>query len=102
MFPREMWVRSPLPKRPTITKPAPRPTQETPKVNPTANEVATLYGAVGRSLGHLQQHKGSDATIELWPRFRHIRINDAIATAASRDETHKLLQQLQRDIDSRR
>ncbi len=101
----------PVPVRPVTPRPrvapklatqAPRSTQETPSATPSAADVAALYGAVGRALGHLQQSKGSDATIDLWPRFRHIRINDAIATAESRTETHRALQQLQRDVDARR
>ena len=71
-------------------------------VTPTASVVAAPYGSVGRALGHLQQAKGSDATIDLWPRFRHIRINDAIATAESRTETDRALRRLQIDIDARK
>jgi hypothetical protein len=73
-----------------------------PNEAPSAAQVAALYGSVGRSLGHLQQNKGSDATIDLWPRFRHIRINDAIATVETRTETQRSLRKLQTDIDSRR
>jgi len=88
--------------KPRITTAAPRLVQETPSVTPTASVVAALYGSVGRALGHLQQAKGSDATIDLWPRFRHIRINDAIATAESRTETDRALRKLQIDIDARK
>ena len=102
---------APVPVRPVTPRPrvapriatqAPRATEETPSATPSAADVAALYGTVGRALGHLQQNKGSDATIDLWPRFRHIRINDAIATAESRSETHRALRQLQRDVDARR
>jgi serine/threonine-protein kinase len=88
--------------KPKITQQAPTTVQETPSESPTAAHVAALYGSVGRSLGHLQQTKGSDATIDLWPRFRHIRINDAITTAESRVTTQSALRKLQKDIDARR
>ncbi|MBA2543351.1 MAG: hypothetical protein H0V17_27165, partial [Deltaproteobacteria bacterium] len=94
--------RAPIAK-PRVATQAPRLTQETPKAAaPTAVEVADLYGAVGRSLGQLQQAKGSDATIDLWPRFRHIRINDGIATPTARADTRRVLQHLKRDVDARR
>jgi serine/threonine protein kinase len=80
----------------------PRSTEVAPPDAPTATVVADLYGVVGRGLGHLQQTKGSDATIDLWPRFRHIRINDAIATPDGRRATQRLLQDLQRDMAARR
>ncbi len=88
--------------KPRVTTQAPRSVQETPTETPTASIVAALYGSVGRSLGHLHQAKGSDATIDLWPRFRHIRINDAITTAATRTETQQALRKLQIDIDARK
>jgi len=105
-----------VPVEPPITKPAPHPRvtpakittpatktmQETPSSAPSASDVAALYGVVGRALGQLQQAKGSDATIDLWPRFRYIRINDAIVTPDSRRDTQKLLRELQRDVDARR
>ncbi len=88
--------------KPSVTTQAPRTVQETPSETPTASVVAALYGTVGRQLGHLQQSKGSDATIDLWPRFRHIRITDAIATAETRTETQSALRKLQIDIDARK
>ncbi|MEO8701913.1 MAG: serine/threonine-protein kinase [Kofleriaceae bacterium] len=65
---------------------------------PTANEVAQHYARVARAIDGLQKTRGRDATIELWPRFRYIRIQEAITTAPLRREASKLLAQLERDI----
>jgi len=68
---------------------------------PSAREVATLYATVGRDLKVLQDAKGLEATIELWPRYRWIRINEAIATPEKRAETATLLEGLVTEIRSR-
>ena len=65
---------------------------------PSAREVATLYGSVGRELSTLEQTHGMGATIDLWPRYRWIRINDAIGTPESRVKTTVMLQRLLQDI----
>ncbi|HSD89371.1 MAG TPA: hypothetical protein VLB44_17700 [Kofleriaceae bacterium] len=68
---------------------------------PSAREVASLYASVGRELKVLQDAKGLDATIELWPRYRWIRINEAMATPEKRAETATLLHDLVSEIRSR-
>jgi len=69
---------------------------------PTASELATLYASVGRELKALGTRKGDDATIDLWPRYRWIRINEEIsAPAARRGDIADMLDQLHRDIAAR-
>jgi hypothetical protein len=65
---------------------------------PTAQEVAKLYGGVGRELSTLETTRGLDATIDLWPRYRWIRINEAMISPEKRMQTLVMLQRLQRDI----
>ena len=69
---------------------------------PSATEVAQLYAQVGRALKAYEQAHGSDATIDYWPRYRWIRINEAIATAEKRNETFKMLTRLRSDLDTGR
>ncbi|HUS30183.1 MAG TPA: serine/threonine-protein kinase [Kofleriaceae bacterium] len=69
-------------------------------VTPSAQEVARLYATVGRELHTLEAAHGMNATIDLWPRYRWIRINDAMATAEKRMQSTVMLQRLQRDIRS--
>jgi len=64
---------------------------------PTAAEVATLYSALGRELKALEDAHGMDSTIELWPRYRWIRINDWLATPERRTEVAQLLERLRAD-----
>jgi hypothetical protein len=65
---------------------------------PGAAEVAKLYGSVGRELSALEAKKGMDATIELWPRYRWIRINEWITTPERRAHIATQLERLRADI----
>ncbi|HEX5062909.1 MAG TPA: serine/threonine-protein kinase [Kofleriaceae bacterium] len=65
---------------------------------PSAAAVAKLYGAVGRELSALEAKKGMDATIELWPRYRWIRINEWITTPERRAHIATQLERLRTDI----
>ncbi|HEY5924948.1 MAG TPA: hypothetical protein VIV11_24875, partial [Kofleriaceae bacterium] len=65
---------------------------------PSAVDVAKLYGALGRELKALEATKGMDATIELWPRYRWIRINEWITTPERRAHIADLLERLRVDI----
>jgi len=65
--------------------------------DPTALELAKLYTTVGRELGALEA-RGSDAAIDLWPRYRWIRINDALVDPRKRRQTFELLGRIRRDI----
>ena len=90
-----------VPKAP-VKKPLPNTGSATPAPQATsaldAAGVAKLYGAVGRELKALDQQKGMDATIDLWPRYRWIRINEWIATAERRAQITDDLERLRVDI----
>ncbi len=87
-------------------RPRPRPRPATAVVQPaapvvtdtSAAAVANLYGAVGRELKKLDSEKGSGATASLWPRYRRIRINEALATPEKRAEAQRALAQLRAEI----
>lgn len=64
---------------------------------PTAQELAQLYTTVGRELSALEAKSPYEA-IDLWPRFRWIRINDALVYAQKRHDTYLLLERLRRDV----
>lgn len=65
---------------------------------PTAAEIAKLYAVIGRELTALEATKGMDATIDLWPRYRWIRINEWITTPERRAHVVELLERLRADI----
>jgi hypothetical protein len=67
-------------------------------VPPSASEIAKLYGATGRELKALETAKGMESTLELWPRYRWIRINDWIATPERRAQVAQILERLRLDI----
>ncbi len=84
--------------------PAPAPTSPpapSAPATPTAAEVATLYGMVGRELKALDAAKGQEATYDLWPRFRWIRINEYLLTPERRLIAAALLARLHTDITTR-
>jgi hypothetical protein len=64
----------------------------------SSNGVAHTYGVVGAELKALEDKRGGDATSDLWPRFRLIRIADAMTSADKRTETAAALARLHRDI----
>jgi eukaryotic-like serine/threonine-protein kinase len=80
---------------PVETKPA------EPKVV-TADMVAKQYQSVGAQLRALQDAKGQDAVSDLWSRYRMIRITDAMANQAKRDETASVLSKLTVEIAARK
>lgn len=89
------------PPPPSIMKLPPK-TEQPAIPAPTATEVAQLYAQVGRALKAYETDHGVDSAIDFWPRYRWIRINEAIATAEKRNETFKMLTRLRGDLDSRR
>ena len=97
------------PRHVAITaRPSKRSIEETPAAPiarakpPTAAEVAALYGALGRELKSLETEKGMQATLDLWPRYRWIRINDWIATPERRAEATQFLERLREDMRAAR
>lgn len=68
--------RATLAARPVVTKP-----------DTSATAVTTLYQRVGHALLVLQDLRGVSAVFELWPRFRAIKLDDALATVDTRRAT---------------
>jgi serine/threonine-protein kinase len=68
---------------------------------PTAAAVAELYGSIGRALKRLDDAGSRDATYDLWPRFRYIRIFDALRAAEARVQAYDELRYLEREIARR-
>ena len=77
------------------TEPATPPRRTAPP--PSAAEVATLYGALGRELKVLEDAHGMESTIDLWPRYRWIRINEWLGTPERRAKVARILEQLRSD-----
>ncbi len=73
----------------------------TPVQDPTATDVAQLYAVTGRELSALETNSAG-AAIDLWPRYRWIRINDVLSSQPKRTEAYLMLQRLRRDIAATR
>jgi hypothetical protein len=85
--------------KPAVEQPTPSPAAAQP---PSAADVATLYGALGRELKQLEETKGVDSTMNLWPRYRWIRINDWLGTQERRTEVTQFLEKLRADVQASR
>jgi hypothetical protein len=69
--------------------------------DPSTAVVAELYGQIGRSLKRLDDTHGQEATYDLWPRFRRIRIFEALRTRDARIDAHGALRYLAHEIEQR-
>ena len=87
-------------RRAAIAK-QPVATDEVAADEPTALDVATQYSDIGRRLKAMQEEQGDDSTFDLWPRYRLIRISDAMGSQRSRNETAKILANIEAAIDER-
>lgn len=67
----------------------------------TAAGIVQRYAEVGRALKILEDDRGSGVVEDLWPVFRIIRINEAIADPQKREEAEVLLRRLQDLIAAR-
>jgi hypothetical protein len=76
----------------------PPPTRPDP---PSARELADMYAEVGRELRDADQTKGLAATADLLPRYRWIRLNDALATPDKRRAAYTMLEQIRADLRTR-
>jgi hypothetical protein len=74
---------------PPVAKLAPAASSTT----PTPSELAALYSRAGRELANLGKTDPARAS-DLWPRFRWIRLNDALTTPEKRAEAARLLESL--------
>jgi serine/threonine protein kinase len=79
-------------------EPLPAPAHVQPAHEATAAELVKLYTQVGRELSALETNKGAAATDDLWPRYRWIRIQDALSTPDKRHEAWQLLEHLRHDL----
>ena len=78
------------------------PSAETATTGITANQVATQYAAVGRALLELQNQHGAATTVDLWPRYRIIKLSDAMSTPQHRTEAMAVLSALSSEIKTRK
>ncbi len=65
---------------------------------PTAAAVAELYSSIGRALKRVDTVYGQEATYDLWPRFRYIRILDALRVAETRVQVYDELRYIEREL----
>lgn len=82
---------------PAVAKPSTVP----PVPELTAAMVAEQYAQVGRALSRLRQTHGQDATIDLWPRFRYIHLNEALVRDDRRREAANILDTLHAEVTAR-
>ena len=85
---------------PPVTKPEPVVPVAPPDPAPAtlgANQVAALYGAIGKRLGAL----GADADPNWWVLYRRIKINEAMKDPAKLAEAQQLLAKIQRELAAR-
>lgn len=85
----------PVEKKHVETKPA-----ETGPID--AGALAAQYKAVGAQLKALQDAKGQDAVVDLWSRYRFIRLSDAMSTQQKRDAASALLRKLATEAAARK
>jgi eukaryotic-like serine/threonine-protein kinase len=69
---------------------------------PSATDVAQLYASLGRELKALEEAKGMESTLELWPRYRWIRIHEWMETAERRVRVSEMLERLRADVRATR
>jgi len=87
---------------PAAAPPPPPPPPPVAGEPPSGAEVSRLYADVGRELRELEDKKGMDATIDLWPRYRWIRLHEWITTPERRARASEMLERLRRDIAAQR
>jgi outer membrane biosynthesis protein TonB len=89
-------VKQPEVKQPEVVKPV-EPPVEVKAVGITSGALVAQYSTVGRDLKAL-----GDKAADLWPRYRRIQLNDALATAATRSEASAILSELSKTAATRK
>jgi hypothetical protein len=80
-----------------VTNEPPRPTK------PQAEGVLLIeYQRIHRDLTKLQQLRGTDATLELWPTFRAIKLAELCKTAEGRIDLEVVMRELRARIERKR
>jgi len=69
---------------------------------PTATALMVSYQRIGRELMRLQSFRGTDCTLDLWPTFRSIKLDTALATPESRTQTAATLSEIATRIERKR
>jgi hypothetical protein len=91
---------------PAPRKPVPPPVKARPRVRPPAapatTDVLVQYQRVGRELFKLEELRGHRSCAELWPVFRTIKLDAALATPEARTSTAAMLSELQLQIERMR
>lgn len=67
----------------------------------TAAQLMVEYQRIGRDLAKLQELRGTECTLELWPRFRAIKLDEMCKTPESRLALESELKDLRAKIDRR-
>jgi hypothetical protein len=80
------------PRRPVVVAPP----------APTENAVLVHYQRIGRELFRLQQLRGTECTLDLWPRFRAIKLEQDTATPEARIAMAAMLTEIQHKIERKR
>ncbi len=94
-------ITPPTPPTPVVDHSSkPLPTVDASTTNVTAKDLVARYSQVGSELKALED-KHADAATDLWPRYRLIRINDALPSLDKRNETAAILAKLHHDIAAR-
>ena len=78
----------------------PPTTTPAPDLTPSAAELAQYYASIGRKLGMLEKTHGQPATLELWPRYRRIRIQALLSKPDDRRAGTTELRAVERAIDA--
>jgi hypothetical protein len=68
----------------------------------TEPELVLEYQRVGRDIAKLQSDRGTDKVLDLWPRFRAIKLKEQCKTPEGRLDLEGTLKQLRSHIDRRR
>jgi hypothetical protein len=68
----------------------------------TEAEIVLEYQRVGRDIAKLQSDHGTDKVLDLWPRFRAIKLKEQCKTPEGRLDLEGTLKQLRAHIDRRR
>jgi hypothetical protein len=69
--------------------------------DPSTAALAELYAAIGRLLKQLDDTRGQEATLDLWPRYRTIHIYDALGARDRRIAALSTLRFLEHEIAAR-
>lgn len=68
----------------------------------TESELVLMYQRVGRDIQLLQNDRGTDKVLDLWPMFRAIKLKEMCKTLEGRLNLEGTLKQLRSHIDRRR